>query len=48
MGDGQDDTVAVLDLRTLGVTGRLEFPKGSIPDGMAWAEPREWTRDPSA
>ena len=36
----EDDNVAVLDLRTLEVTGRLEFPKGSIPDGMAWVDPR--------
>jgi YVTN family beta-propeller protein len=31
-----DDNVAVVDLKTLEVTGRISFPKGSIPDGMAW------------
>ncbi len=32
-----DDQVAVVDLRTLSVTGRLATGKG--PDGMAWAAP---------
>ena len=30
-----DDCVAVLDLRSLSVTGRVSTGKG--PDGMAWA-----------
>ena len=35
-----DDNLAVVDLKTLEVTSRIAFPKGTVPDGMAWVNMR--------
>lgn len=35
-----DDNLSVVDLKTLEVSGRISFPKSSVPDGMAWVETR--------